>query len=49
VDHEISPEPDEAEREAILAALAAEEEERQPLSPWVQELLPERGEEEDRP
>lgn len=43
---QITPEPDEAERAAILAALAAEEAEQQPLSPWARALLPSRDEEE---
>lgn len=49
MDYEIRPEPDEAERNAILAALSADEEELEPVSPWVQAVLPERGGEEDRP
>jgi hypothetical protein len=43
---EIAPEPDDAERKAILAALAAEEVERPSSSPWQAALLPARGEEE---
>jgi hypothetical protein len=43
---EITPEPDEAERKAILAALAAEEAERPSSSEWAAALLPTRGEEE---
>jgi hypothetical protein len=39
---EISPEPDPAERAAILAALAAEEGEQSALSPWADALLPAR-------
>jgi hypothetical protein len=39
---EISPEPDETERAAILAALAAEAAERPALSPWTEALLPAR-------
>jgi hypothetical protein len=49
---DISPEPDEAERKAILAALAAEEAERSeeaPVSAWAELLLPERGGEEPEP
>jgi len=44
---EISPEPDEGEREAILAALADDAGEPEPLSPWVQAVLPERAGEEE--
>jgi hypothetical protein len=43
---EITPEPDEAEREAILAALAAEARERPPSSQWAAALLPAHDEEE---
>jgi hypothetical protein len=39
---EITPEPDETERKAILAALAAEEAERSETSPWAAALLPAR-------
>lgn len=47
--YEITPEPDEDERQAILAALAAEVEERE-LSPWAQALLPRRdGDDADTP
>jgi hypothetical protein len=45
----ITPEPDEAEREAILAALAADETERSKLSRWAEALLPERGGHEGEP
>jgi hypothetical protein len=46
----ITPEPDSAEREAILAALAAEEAERQGVaSQWAEALLPARGGGEDEP
>jgi hypothetical protein len=38
----ITPEPGDAEREAILAALAAEEAERPAVSGWAETLLPER-------
>jgi hypothetical protein len=41
--YEITPEPDEDEREAILAALA--EEAGPPPSPWAQALLPGREDE----
>jgi hypothetical protein len=46
---EITPEPDEAERKAILAALAAEEEERRRISGWAAALLPVRDQEEGEP
>jgi hypothetical protein len=46
---EITPEPDEAERKAILAALAAEREERRGTSEWAAALLPARDEEEREP
>ncbi len=39
---EITPEPDEQERRAILAALAAEEGTAAVESPWAQALLPRR-------
>jgi hypothetical protein len=39
---EITPEPDETERKAILAALAAEEAEQPPISEWGAALLPAR-------
>jgi hypothetical protein len=43
VEWEISPEPDAAERAAILAVLAEEaEEEARPPSPWAEALLPAR-------
>jgi hypothetical protein len=48
----ISPEPDEVERKAILAALAAEKAERAEVAPasfWAELLLPERGGEEPEP
>jgi hypothetical protein len=41
MDLEITPEPSEAERAAIEAALAAEVAEK-PGSPWPQALLPQR-------
>jgi hypothetical protein len=46
---EITPEPDEAERKAILAALAAGEGERPAASEWAAALLPARNEEEPEP
>jgi len=49
MDYEISPEPDEAERAAILAALAADDAERQQGSRWAQSVLPERSGEADEP
>jgi hypothetical protein len=42
VNHEISPEPDDAERAAILEALAAKEAEQEGFSPWARALLPQR-------
>jgi hypothetical protein len=39
---EIRPEPDEEERRAILAALAAEDAERHDESPWARASLPAR-------
>ncbi|MFL5960711.1 MAG: hypothetical protein ACJ75G_10645 [Gaiellaceae bacterium] len=45
----ITPEPGEAERQAILEALAAEEAERVPNSRWAETLLPSRQAEEDEP
>jgi hypothetical protein len=46
--YEITPEPDKAEREAILAALE-EEADQPPASAWAEALLPDRGEEEPEP
>ena len=46
---EITPEPDEAEREAILAALAAEQAEQPADSEWAAALLPVRNDEEPEP
>ena len=37
---QITPEPDEAERKAILAVLAAEEAEQSGVSQWAAALLP---------
>ena len=45
----ITPEPDEAERQAILAALAGEDAERWTASGWAEALLPERGGEDAEP
>jgi hypothetical protein len=45
----ITPEPDEAEREAILAALAAEDAEQPATSEWARALLPTRHETEHEP
>jgi hypothetical protein len=45
----ITPEPDEAERKAILAALAAEKAEQPAVSEWVAALLPARDDEEREP
>jgi hypothetical protein len=41
----ITPEPDPAERRAILEALAAEQAEQAAVSDWVAALLPARDEE----
>ena len=46
---EITPEPDEAERKAILAALAAEEAEQPAASEWAAALLPARNDDESEP
>lgn len=46
---QITPEPDEAERKAILAALAADEGEQHPASEWAAALLPARNDEEPEP
>lgn len=43
----ITPEPDGAERKAILAALAAEEAEQPAATAWARALLP--AEDEDEP
>jgi hypothetical protein len=45
----ITPEPDAAEREAILAALADEEREQSKDSGWAEALLPTRVWESDEP
>jgi hypothetical protein len=50
VSFQITPEPGEEERKAILAALAAEEAEHAPLSSeWAAALLPTRDGEEAEP
>jgi hypothetical protein len=46
MEYEITPEPDEDERRAILEALAAEDAERPPESPWPQAARPGHGGEE---
>jgi hypothetical protein len=46
---QITPEPEEAERKAILAALAAEEAEPPTVSEWAAALLPARDEDERDP
>jgi hypothetical protein len=46
---QITPEPDDAERQAILAALAAEEDERGTVSKWAATALPGRDSEESEP
>ena len=43
---QITPEPDDAERTAILAALAAEAAEQPVISEWAAALLPARDEDE---
>src|SRR5262249_31884335 len=45
----IPPEPDETERRAILAALAAEEAEQPAVSEWAAALLPAREDDEPEP
>jgi hypothetical protein len=45
----ITPEPGEADRKAILAALAAEEAEQPAVSEWAAALLPARDDEEPEP
>jgi hypothetical protein len=45
----ITPEPDEAQRKAILVALAAEDAERRGVSEWAAALLPAREETEHEP
>jgi hypothetical protein len=44
---EIEPEPDEDERRAIIAALAAEESERDGESAWADSSLPSRTDDAD--
>lgn len=46
---QITPDPNEAEREAILSALAAEEAERHAVSEWAAALRPQREETEPEP
>ncbi|HEX3455373.1 MAG TPA: hypothetical protein VHS03_12160 [Gaiellaceae bacterium] len=43
----ITPEPDESERRAILAALAGEEADRAAVSEWAAALLPRDDEQRD--
>jgi hypothetical protein len=43
VELQITPQPSEEERQAILAALAEVGEAREPASPWAAALLPRRG------
>jgi len=45
----ITPEPNESERKAILAALAADEVQEQVVSEWAAALLPVREETESDP
>jgi hypothetical protein len=47
--YDITPEPTEEERAAILEALAAEKSGRRPASPWSDALLPVREGEETEP
>jgi hypothetical protein len=46
VSYQITPEPDEAERQAILAALDGEAAERLSESEWAAALLPDRDDDE---
>lgn len=46
---EITPEPDAAEREAILGAFTAEQAEQPAASEWAAVLLPARTDEEPEP
>ncbi len=45
MDFEITPEPTDEEREAILAALAEDEDEPETRSAWAEALLPARSDE----
>lgn len=45
----ITPEPDEAERKAILVALRAEDAKQPAVSEWVAALLPARDDTESEP
>jgi hypothetical protein len=47
--YEITPEPTEEERAAIVEALAAEQSDRQPTAPWGNALLPARDDDQDEP
>ncbi len=47
--YEITPDPTEEEREAIIEALAAEKAERRHASAWSDALLPGRSGERDEP
>ena len=46
---QIVPEPDETERQAILAALAAEQTEQPSVSPWAAAALPARSSDDAEP
>jgi hypothetical protein len=46
---EITPEPDDAERKAILAALAAEAAEQPAVSAWADAVLPARDSDDAEP
>ena len=43
MEYEITPEPDEDERRAILEALAAEDAGQRPEAPWAQAARPSHG------
>jgi len=47
--YEITPEPSDEQRAAILAALAAEQDERRTGSSWSDALLPARSADDDEP
>jgi hypothetical protein len=49
VSFQVTPEPDAAERQAILQALAAEDSEQPAVSKWAAELLPAREDSERDP
>ena len=49
MDFEITPEPDEETRRAILAALAEDEFEHPAASAWAEQILPRREDEQPSP